>query len=364
MVKFDWARSDRRKQAKYPQMDVYLGACHVYEGCRLTIEGATGDGKSMLGLGMALAIARRDNFLHLPKAEKPVPGDVNVLYMDYEMGRVEVQNRLATFGTHPNFWVVCFDDPELGEEGLRPIDTDDGEMQLISLINALEIRVVFLDNLYSAVEGSIVGGKGDGQAHERVVPLLRKLSKFNVATVLLAHTNATGDLYGDKRLTWQLTGRIRLTRIRPSDEQLKGKKASVAEESVLRATIEERKIRGGALKPPFQAVLRDGTWTIEDEPKAKLRASKVNESRIQFAFSCLAELEPVGRDKIPFDVLEGMPRGREAYDREEFRLLFYAKLDGSMSQGTKRQSFHRTITLLVDRRLIGQGGGLVWLLAE
>ena len=347
-----WARSDIRKLAVYPAADVYLGQYHVYEGCRLTIEGATGDGKSMLGIGMALAIARKEPFLHL--AAGNVTDPVNVLYLDYEMGRVELQRRMTTFGTHPNLWIACFDDPELGG-GLLPIDTDAGEKQLINLVNIIKARVVFLDNLYSAVEGSIIGGSGDGQAHERVVPLLRRLSRYNVATVLLAHTNTNGDLYGDKRLTWQLTGRLRLTRIRPT--------SSGPDSGLLRATIEERKVRGGAMTPPYNAVLRDSSWTLEDKTKPKTRNTR-HDSRVQLALACIADLAPRSKMELSHELRDSVPRGREVYGREDLRELFVDRLPADTSDSLKRKAFQRVISTLVDRRLIGMGEEYLWLLVD
>lgn len=242
-----WAQSLARLNAKYPPRRTFLGRNHVHEACRVTVEAPTGEGKSMYGLGAAKAIAEGEDFLNLPAGNA---GPVPVLFIDYEMGRQEMKDRLEHFATE-NLMVVCFDDEELGEDGLYPIDTAKGKKQVKDLITATKAQVLVLDNLYSAVEGSIMGGAGEGagQAHEEVVPFLRDLSRSRIGTILLCHANDKRELYGDKRLTWQMTARIAIKRLQNSDH--------------LHIEIEERKIRGrSGPGAEVQAIFIDGAWRL------------------------------------------------------------------------------------------------------
>jgi hypothetical protein len=154
-----------------------------------------------------------------------------VLYLDYEVGRRTMQKRLTGYA-NPNLFVVCFDDPELGDDGLLPLDTDAGQAQVLALIEALFVDIVVFDNLYSAVIGTIIGGPSDNSAVDKVTPFLRDLSKRGVASVLEHHSGHAADkAYGDDKMRWQMDNHVHL------------EFADSARDGELRLKLTEKKMR-------------------------------------------------------------------------------------------------------------------------
>jgi hypothetical protein len=242
----EWASAAARAKTNIPMPEPYLWPL-IFAGSRTYISGGTGIGKTMLGISICKALhLRMPFFRYKPGNVAPV-----VLFLDYEMGRAAMRTRLERFAIDGLF-VVCFDDPELGDDGLVPLDTPEGQSQIRALIAATGAQVVFFDNLYSAVIGSIVGGSDKNGAHDKVVPFLKSLSKAGVASILFHHSgHEKSRAYGDDRYAWQMTSHLHI------------EAATDRADGELRIVLTEKKMRMDRQRAePVNIVYDDetGTW--------------------------------------------------------------------------------------------------------
>lgn len=216
------------------------------------ISGATGVGKTRFGFGLVRAMCTGESFLGYEPAHS---SPARVLYLDYEVGRREMADRLKTF-SHLNFSIICFDDPQLGDSGLLPLDSEDGHKQVTGFLKSVTPDVLIIDNLYSAVTGSIMGGSETSGAHDKIVPLLRALSRDGVATILFHHSGHDKTRqYGDSRMTWQMSSCLHLS----APEKLI--------EGETRIVIEEKKVRSSLRRVSFEAIIdTEGKWSLVEKP--------------------------------------------------------------------------------------------------
>ena len=123
----------------------------VVEGAITSIAARAGTGKSLWGLEMAARLA----------AGRPVMGvspgfSRHVLYVDWEMSRSLLRDRLRTLGFDPestdfqtlkayfHYWHL----PDLS-----PLDTEEGGSHLIEQVDETNAEVIFFDTLSRAVQG-------------------------------------------------------------------------------------------------------------------------------------------------------------------------------------------------------------------
>lgn len=354
-AQIEWMRSTARVKEELPPRVLFLGT-DFYQGSRIYIDGYSGAGKSMLLLGIAQAIAAGSPFCGWRRGNKPSV----VLFLDYEMGREELQKRLRFF-QHPNLFAVSFDDPQLDSDdesasaakakrvkwdgGLPAVDTPLGQKLVENLIRATGATTVIIDNLYAACDGDLLGGastRGGFQAHEVLVPWARRMSKAGVQTIWVQHSNEQGSPYGDKRLNRQMYLHLHVDRQRSPDEQ----------RLVLKVTTVKR--RGGGLPSP---------WTAGWEPRSGwLQMEGAEGDKRDMTGSMALFLDAVNRaPQGPNPRVEEVPSYVTVKDIEEVRELFYEAL-GDKDPATKRQQFNRVKKKAIDKLLVGVWLESIWLM--
>jgi len=240
----------------------------IIDTTRALLGGPTGIGKTHLAMGMAAGIATGLGFVHWQAGHGGVP----VLYLDGEMARDLIQERLADlkrrFGGSDlsNLIVVCREDfPEM-----EPLNTEVGQQFVADLVQVRGIRAVFFDNRMSLLSGDMK----EEQPWADTMPLIRDLTRARVAQIWIDHTgHNTGQIYGTKTKEWQLDAVVLLSKAdRPGTDiafQLEFTKAR-------RRRPETRK--------DFETVtliLNDDSWRIEG---ANIAPQKAGLTRMCEAF--------------------------------------------------------------------------------
>ncbi len=192
----------------FPEPEPLLGDL-IVAGVRMFLVGSTGLGKTLLGFGMAVAMASGAAFLHW-QARRPV----RVLYIDGEMPGALIRQRLRDAVRRPGV-------PELGgrltifardmEDEIaaqfptvgrfQPLNTEAGINWLLAFIDALGgVDIVAFDNVMSLLEGV----QKEEETWSGALPLVDKLSRRRIAQVWLDHTghNAARQ-YGTSTKGWR-----------------------------------------------------------------------------------------------------------------------------------------------------------------
>lgn len=175
---------------------------------RMFLVGATGLGKTMLGVALAAGMATGTGFLDWP-CDRPS----RVLYVDGEMPGELVKVRLADAmrrlgrkDLSSNLLVYCSDTaedfatqfPALGV--LQPLSTEEGHNFIYGLVEALKVDVVIFDNVMSLVGGD----QKDEIPWTETLPLVTGLTRRRVGQIWLDHTgHNTARQYGTSTKAWR-----------------------------------------------------------------------------------------------------------------------------------------------------------------
>ncbi|MBL8668428.1 MAG: AAA family ATPase [Rhodospirillales bacterium] len=338
-----------------PPRPSFLGGKLLRRSDRMFISGATGVGKTLFAMGLAEAICTASNFMIYPAG---IGG--RVLYLDYEVGRETMQERASYLAVpRERLAIVCCDDAELGDDGLRSLDSDEGQQQLLAIVESYRPDVVIVDNLYSACAGSILGGgdrSGAGQAHEAVVPFLRDgLSRRNIASVLMHHTgNDRSRPYGDSRLTWQMTAHLHLER--PD--------GAVGPELLVSC----KKLRGDREHEPFLATWEAGVWTTcQPERQKTARPRRLTDAQRVVMQSLVLAIDQEGEPVPPGP---GVPTIEARGVREDtWRHRYYAKRqledeNSKRERDTRSKAFRDARDAIEAAGYAASANGWWWLVAQ
>jgi putative DNA primase/helicase len=216
------------------------------------IHAKPGVGKTWFALSCAHAIATGGRFL---KWSCPAPR--SVVYLDGEMAASEMQGRLRALFIEPDgaahFHMVSFD---LYDGPVPNLGTEEGQQRIAPVIDQADILVI--DNLACLVADH---GRADSETWDAVQPWLLSLRRRGKTVVLLHHSGKSGTQRGTSKRADALDAVIRLDR--PSD-------ATAADGARFTVTFEKARGQIGASGEPFEALLRDGEWTMQDEDRGKL----------------------------------------------------------------------------------------------
>ena len=167
---------------------------------RALLVGATGLGKTMLGLEIPFAVAAKVDFLHWTAKR---PG--KVLYVDGEMPRRQMKKRIADLvkrhgGEIPdNLTVISKED----YEDMPPLNTEGwAEMAgpLSSSNTVLSISIIF-DN----IQALLAGNMKDEEQWSAILPWVRSLTRRSIGQVWFHHTgHDETESYGSKAREWQM----------------------------------------------------------------------------------------------------------------------------------------------------------------
>lgn len=251
---WDWTSSVALKDINLPPLVPWLEPI-AFAGSGSIVHGATGAGKTMWGLGLSLALVKGTSYGPYTIAANVSP--LRVLYLDYELGRRLMKDRLDPF-VHPRLHIICRDCPQLGDEGLLPIDTDEGKEQVGRFVEAIKPDVIFIDNLYYAVAGDFFSGGDKNSA----VPKLKFLKKLGPAYFIfnhLGHNQSHG--YGDKRISWGMDSELLME---AGDDNRTGHLTA-------RITEKKMRVRRGALLKPYTMSFDGNQWLWESSEQLQSR---------------------------------------------------------------------------------------------
>lgn len=191
---------------------------------RMFIVGATGLGKTMLALAMAVAIASGRSLLHWE-----VKNTGAVLYIDGEMAPIvtrqrimEEQSRASYAADDGNLMVYSrmWEDELLKlhpeQRRMPPLNTAPGYKWFCETLDTLgNVDVVFLDNIMSLLEGI----QRDEEAFKALMPIVEELSRRGIALVCLDHTGHNRERqYGAASKQWRFDTVGMMTAIDPDTD--------------------------------------------------------------------------------------------------------------------------------------------------
>lgn len=191
---------------------------------RVFLVGKTGLGKTMIGVGMAVAMATGRPFLHW------TPDRVaRVLYIDGEMPTGLIKRRLADAARRggvpiPRGKLLVYG-ADRGEDIARrcpslppipPLNTDAGHVWVQLLIEAIGgVDVVLFDNVMSLVSGD----QKDEEVWTQTTPLVMWLTRQKIGQVWLDHTGHNTDRqYGSSTKAWRFDAVAVMTTI-PNEKE-------------------------------------------------------------------------------------------------------------------------------------------------
>ncbi len=191
---------------------------------RAFLIGATGLGKTMLGVALGAGMASGQGFLDW-RCDHPV----RVLYLDGEMPgelvkarAIDAMRRLGEAKLQGNLFFYCADSgeaaarlfPHLGL--MQPLNTTEGQEFVYGLIEALGgVDVVIFDNVMSLVAGD----QKDEIPWSETLPLIAGLTCRQIGQVWLDHAgHNTARQYGSSTKAWRFDAVGVMTEV-PQDER-------------------------------------------------------------------------------------------------------------------------------------------------
>ena len=217
--------------------------------------GKRGIGKTLVGLGIAFAVARGGEFLRW-KATKPR----RVLYVDGEMPAATMQERLAALISDPEppspdyLRIIT---PDIQEFGIPDLTTEEGQKAIEEHLEGVEL--VVLDNLSTLCRG---GRENESESWEPIQTWTLGLRRRGIATLFVHHAGKSGQQRGTSRREDVLDTVIRLQH--PADW---------SPDQGAKFEVHYDKARGvfGEDARPFEAELGAGGWTFLDLEQTRTR---------------------------------------------------------------------------------------------
>jgi RecA-family ATPase len=162
------------------------------EGESAMLYAATGAGKSMVALSMALGVAGRGKMMEYWDCPTPT----KVLYVDGEMPLDDIQARMRWMLTTAGGDVeTCLENLHFlarnGQERLEFVDiaSDWSRDEILKIIKENDIRLVIFDNLSTL---SKIENENDSSCFIEPLEFLLKLKQRGIACVLVHHANKGG----------------------------------------------------------------------------------------------------------------------------------------------------------------------------
>lgn len=278
--------------------------------------GPAGVGKTNFGLAMGVHLTHGADFLGYA-IPKPWP----VLYIDGEMAAYDIQQRVKAFSTPLDALhrALHFLTPDLQERGIPKIDTAEGQIELLRIVDAIEdLKLVIIDNLSCLTNPEDDNAAGSWSV---VQELLLALRRRQIATWLWHHSGKGGQQRGTSRRADILDVILKLT---PEAGQDDGRTRVLCEFEKGRHLTAEQ-------KAPF-------TIALETHPAGGLMWTR-----------SLAQV-PVG-DRIREMLMDGMPPGDVASELKTTRSFVYRVKQelistGALGDSTSRGKTRRSRTVV------------------
>jgi hypothetical protein len=166
---------------------------------RVLVVGPTGLGKTMLGIGLGMAVAAGSGFLHWCPVRP-----ARVLYIDGEQSRRLLKQRLADevarlgIFARENFFAFNREDAP----DMEPLDTAAGQSFIESLLQQIGgVELVIFDNVMSLISGD----HKDEAGWIKTLPWIRGLTRRCIGQIWMHHTgHDESRSYGTKTREWQM----------------------------------------------------------------------------------------------------------------------------------------------------------------
>jgi hypothetical protein len=181
--------------AQLPARDYILEPL-MKQGESLMLWAATGVGKTMVALSMALAAAGGGQFLGW-KAPRPF----RVLYIDGEMALADLQDRLRVLlgavdgldkeAASKNLRLIARSDQH-PEAPFPDIAAEEGQKTVYARAKGCSADLVILDN-FSVLAG--IQDENDAAAMQPVLTFLLRMKQAGIATILVHHSGKSGEDY-------------------------------------------------------------------------------------------------------------------------------------------------------------------------
>lgn len=291
---------------------------------RTLLIGATGLGKTMVGLAAALAMATGTGFLHW-KAGRPS----RVLYIDGEMPAELIKSRCIDAlrrARNPDFMGELFIFgrdleeeaaqlfPSLGK--MEPLNTEAGQNWLLALIATLGgVDVVILDNVMSLTTGD----KKEEATWNDVLPLVASLTTKRIGQLWIDHSGHDASrVYGTSTKSWRFDTVGIMAPL--SDEQRRGADVAFA------LTFTKARRRTPDNRADFEPAtirLEHDCWVAEGQVSSP--QGKVPPTRVPFYDALVSAISKspvgIGRTMLGTWELECLRRGliERPADAENYR---------------------------------------------
>jgi hypothetical protein len=198
---------------KLPKPDYLLGNL-LCTTSRILLYAPTGLGKTMFGMGLSMAAANGNGFLHWEGIRT-----ARVLFIDGEMPRELLQERLQSeserLGAVPeNFTALSKEDCD----AMGPLNTPEGQQFIDRIIDSDGGKdLVVLDNIMSLLSGN----QKDEESWHQTLPWIRSLTKRRVGQFWIHHTgHDASHSYGTKTREWQMDTVMRLEKVERPDTDI------------------------------------------------------------------------------------------------------------------------------------------------
>lgn len=178
---------------------------------------ASGVGKTWAALSVAAAVAGGGRFLSFP-----APAARRVLYVDGEMHRVDLQERLGALvagaeglnleALRANLCVMARQDQDADLE-FPDLASPEGQAEVFRLARTLRAELVILDNFSTLAN---VTDENAASAMDPVLAFLLRLKQAGIATILVHHSGKSGESYrGSSKLeaTFEVVAGLKRTTV-------------------------------------------------------------------------------------------------------------------------------------------------------
>jgi hypothetical protein len=323
-----------------PPPDLLLGLW-LSTSTRALLVGATGLGKTMLGLEIAYAVAAKVDFLHWT-AQRPG----KVLYVDGEMPRRQMKKRIADLvkrhgGEIPdNLTVISKED----YEDMPPLNTEAGQKWMDRfLLQHGHFDLVIFDN----IQALLVGDMKDEEQWSKAVPWVRSLTRRSIGQIWFHHTgHDESRSYGSKAREWQMDCVAIMEKVHDPDSDLAF--------SLKFTKARERTPESRDDFEPIIMRLKGDQWTYEMADAAAKPSGQAN-----VALNLLKKAIAEGGTIPP--ACNHIPPGVPAVKESLWRKYCY---QGAITEGdnpeAQRKAFNRSAKRLQELGKIGVWDEWVW----
>ncbi|MGA2637427.1 AAA family ATPase [Methylocella sp.] len=332
-------------QRDIPLRDYLLGGV-MCTTSRWFIHGATGVGKTLLGMDLGAAIAGGAAFLKWTGQRK-----ARVMYLDGELPMETFKERLELlakrYGADIDFY--GYNREDLGDDGLPPLNTEAGQAWLRREIEAINPDIIIFDSIMCLLSGSML----DEATWMPMRPFVRWLTSRRIAQVWLHHSNDSGKSFGDKTREWEMDTIAFLSHPIGEDGE--------PDDTAIQWEFHKARLRTPANAEQFKPfIIRLGEdWEIENAAKAGKKTGVRPGLSVQY----LQAYDRLADGATPSHGLDFKPVRKVSADaiRDELKSRGFLELNDNRTIANRaRKALSDAKTALLARTALVEADGMVW----